>query len=114
MSIEATAIWLLEKAWVVILGVVMWYNRRQENRLDNLEKNQKYLISHSEAKEFLGCGYDYFGVFGFLVRMNLSTSKRYQYAEFIAACLDIDEYKCYKATPQGIWLYLGKTIQKGI
>ena len=69
---------------------------------------------YTRAKELLGCGYDYFGVFGFLVRLNLSASKRYQCAEFIAACLDIDEYKCYKATPQGIWLYLGKTIQKGL
>ena len=67
----------------------------------------------TRAKDLLGCGYDYFGVFGLAFRLNLSEDKRYQCAEFIATCLGIREDKCYKATPEGIWLYRGKTIIKG-
>jgi hypothetical protein len=68
---------------------------------------------YTTAKSLLGCGYDYFGVFGLAFRLNLSVDKRYQCAEYIAECLGIRLDKCYKATPEGIWLYLGKTVIKG-
>ena len=68
---------------------------------------------YTKAKELLGCGYDHFGVFGLALRLNLSHSKRYQCAEYIATCLGVREDKCFKATPEGIWLYRGITIMKG-
>lgn len=57
------------------------------------------------AKSLLGCGYDYFGVFGLAFRLNLSANKRYQCAEFVAECLGImRKDKLWKATPEMIWL----------
>jgi hypothetical protein len=69
---------------------------------------------YTTAKSLLGCGYDYFGVFGLAFRLNLSVDKRYQCAEYIAECLGVRLDKCYKATPEGIWLYRGKTLFKGV
>lgn len=64
------------------------------------------------AKSLLGCGYDYWGVFGLAFRLNLSEDRRYQCGEYLAECL---KWRCshlYKATPEAFWL-IGKTIEKG-
>lgn len=69
---------------------------------------------YTTAKSLLGCKYDYFGVFGLAFRLNLSSNKRYQCAEYISECLGIRPDKCYKTTPEGIWLYRGRTLFKGV
>jgi hypothetical protein len=67
---------------------------------------------YNTAKSLLGCGYDYWGVFGLAFRLNLSQDKRYQCGEFVAECLGWRKSHLHKATPEAHWL-IGRTIDKG-
>lgn len=65
------------------------------------------------AKSHLGKKYDVLGIFGYLVRMNLSEEDRFQCAEFLADCIGLTRKdKLHKKSPEHIWLD-SITIERG-
>lgn len=83
----------------------------------NWEIFERYVHStkavYNKAESLLGCGYDYFGVFGIAVRLDLGSKSRYQCGEYVAECMGIKrpDY-CWRADPQDIWED-GITLEKG-
>lgn len=90
------------------------FKKRYKGKWEIIEvcvKDADYVFT--TAKSLVGCGYDYWGVFGLAFRLNLSEDRRYQCGEYMAECLGFwRESHLYKATPEAFWL-IGKTIEKG-
>lgn len=60
MSIEATLVWLVKNLWLILLAILGWLFRKQNDKIEtqdskiqDLEKAQRDFISHQEAKQMI-------------------------------------------------------------
>lgn len=90
------------------------FKARYKGKWEIIERDVPNLeYTYNKAEELLGKKYDYFGVFGIAVRLNLNSKNRYQCGEFVATCMGFKrpDY-CWRANPQNIWED-SRTIEKG-
>lgn len=98
----------------VVKTPIAEFKSRYKGKWEIIERDVPDLeYTYNKAEELLGKKYDYFGVFGIAVRLNLNSKNRYQCGEFVATCLDIKrpDY-CWRADPQNLWED-SRTIEKG-